>query len=81
MGKFVKFSDYELFVKILKEAGEKANLTQVELAQKLGVPQSFVSKYENAKRKVDVLEFIKICRIIDVRPTDIIRRFFNELNV
>ena len=56
-------------------------MTQVELAQKLGVPQSFVSKYENAKRKVDVLEFIKICRIIDVRPTDIIRRFFNELNV
>ena len=50
MGKFVKFSDYELFVKILKEAREKANLTQVELAQKLGVPQSFVSKYENAKR-------------------------------
>ncbi len=78
MSKIVKTKNYDIFVKIIKMARLKSEMTQVELAKKLKVQQSFISKYENNERKLDVLEFIKICQIISIRPTDIIREFLNE---
>jgi len=39
----------------------ESGLIQIELANKIGKPQSFVSKYESFKRRLDVIEFIDIC--------------------
>lgn len=33
-----------------------AGLRQADVAERLGLPQSFVSKYETAERRLDVLE-------------------------
>ena len=41
-------------------------MTQTMLATKLHKPQSFVSKFENAERRLDVLEFLRICRLLGV---------------
>ena len=41
-----------------------ADLTQHELAKRLRRPQSFVAKYEGGERRIDVLEFVTICRAI-----------------
>ncbi|MBR1544732.1 MAG: helix-turn-helix transcriptional regulator [Alphaproteobacteria bacterium] len=79
MKKIISTESYYLFANLLKQARVQANLTQVELARKIGVPQSFVSKYENNERKLDVLEFIKISQLIGLRPTDVIRKFLNEI--
>lgn len=45
---------------------ERAGLTQVELSEALGKPQSYVSKYENGERKLDYIEVLKICEILKV---------------
>ncbi len=45
---------------ILREARTAAGLTQVELARRLRVHQSFVSKYEAGERRLDVLELRRI---------------------
>jgi transcriptional regulator with XRE-family HTH domain len=52
-----------LLIKLI-DARKAAGLTQVELASKLGRPQSFVSKYENGERRIDVIEFLDICEAI-----------------
>ena len=39
-------------------------MTQQQLADKLGRPQSFVSKIENGDRRIDVIEFLEICRLL-----------------
>lgn len=39
----------------------KCGLTQVQLAEKLGVPQSYVSKYERGERRLDYVEVRRIC--------------------
>jgi len=52
---------FELMVKARKSAG----LTQQELAKRLHKPQSFVAKYEGGERRVDVVEFIEICKAIE----------------
>ena len=31
-------------------------------------PQSFVAKYEGGERRVDVVEFIEICKAIEADP-------------
>jgi transcriptional regulator with XRE-family HTH domain len=45
----------------LRSARRSANVTQVELAKRLGTDQSFVSKYERGERRIDVLELRAIC--------------------
>lgn len=50
------------------------NLTQVEVAERLGKPQSFVSKYESGERRLDVVEFIEVCTVLNIRPLTIIKK-------
>lgn len=56
---------YQALLTLLLEARVGAGLTQKELATKLGRPQSFVSKTENAERRLDVIEFMDLCRGLD----------------
>jgi transcriptional regulator with XRE-family HTH domain len=55
----------------LEAARQRANITQVELARRLGKPQSFVSAYELGKRRVDVIEFLLIARALGADPVEI----------
>lgn len=45
---------------------DKAQLTQLELSQALGRPQSYVSKYENGERRLDYVEVWEICQVLEV---------------
>jgi predicted XRE-type DNA-binding protein len=42
----------------------QAGLSQVEVARRLGVPQSFVSKYENGERRLDLIELEQVARAL-----------------
>ena len=42
---------------LLTEARSNAGLKQLDVAGRLGRPQSFVSKYEGGERRLDVVEF------------------------
>jgi transcriptional regulator with XRE-family HTH domain len=48
-------------------------MTQVQLATHLKRPQSFVSKYENGERRIDLIEFLEIAAALGLDPTDFIR--------
>ena len=43
------------------EARGVSRLTQLHLAANLNRSQSFVSKYENGERQLDVIEFVEVC--------------------
>ena len=53
-------------------------LTQLDLAKKLGKPQSFVSKYETYERKLDIMEFFDICVLIKASPIEIINQIYQK---
>ncbi len=55
-------------------ARREAGVTQMELSRILGKPQSFVSKYESGERRLDVVEFISICKALGVPPAKLIKR-------
>lgn len=66
--------DYVLLARMLRDARVIANLTQLEVAAALGVPQSFVSKYESAERRLDLLEFVAVCAALKCSPTTLLQR-------
>lgn len=65
-------SEYGFILERLISARNEAGLTQSQLAQKLGKPQSFVSKVERHERRLDVVEFVIMCKELDVAPRKIL---------
>jgi transcriptional regulator with XRE-family HTH domain len=59
---------YEQFCRSLVAARKAAGMTQAELAAKLRLPQSFVSKYERGERRLDVVEFLRVTEILGADP-------------
>lgn len=39
-------------------------MTQAQVAEQLGKPQSYVSKYENGERRLDFPEFVTLAEIM-----------------
>ena len=50
----------------LRVARNDKNITQLALAEKLGVQQSFVSKVECCERRLDIVEFIYWLKALDL---------------
>lgn len=63
MSKSVHSSEYKTVIKKLREAREAAGLTQQEAAEKLGKPQSYISKIERGERRIDVTELAELARM------------------
>ena len=59
---------------LLAKARDDANLKQAQVAALLNRPQSFVSKYENGERQLDVIEFIDVCKALGVSPSALIEQ-------
>lgn len=60
--------EYKKITNKLREARVKSGLTQEQVAEKLGKPQSYVSKSEAGDRRLDVTELKKFT---DLYKTDI----------
>jgi len=69
MPKPIHEADYRQLMEVLRQARLRAQLDQAAVAEQLGVPQSFVSKYENGERTLDVIEFVAICGILGLDPS------------
>jgi transcriptional regulator with XRE-family HTH domain len=59
---------YREFCGQLRKWRIDAGLTQRDVAAALGKPHSFVHKSELGERRVDVLEFIDLCRAMGLDP-------------
>ena len=71
--KSLRSPDHVRLIDLLVAAREKAGLTQQQLADRLGRPQSFVAKYEGGERRIDVVEFIAISRALELDPARAVR--------
>jgi hypothetical protein len=44
----------------------------VDVAERLGKPQSFVAKVESGERRIDLIDALNICACIGADPHDVI---------
>jgi len=63
-----------LLRKLIKEARLQAGLTQVEVAAKLKVPQSYIAKVEQVERKITLIETLDLCKALGINANDLISR-------
>ncbi len=75
-----KITERKKLQELLKEVRQEKGIRQVELAEKLGVPQSFVSKYESGDRQLDILEVRQVCKAIGITLQEFIRKLEESLN-
>ncbi|MEQ1809874.1 MAG: helix-turn-helix transcriptional regulator [Terricaulis sp.] len=74
------FTDaYAAFRDALVAARKSAGVTQVELAARLDKPQQFVSKVEQGDRRLDLVEFVAICRALRLDPKDVFATVLRRL--
>jgi transcriptional regulator with XRE-family HTH domain len=74
-------SRYQVFRKLLIEARESAGMTQVQVAELLQKPQSFISKYERGERRLDFTEFLEIATVLNIDVHAFIDDFRSSSNV
>ena len=64
---------------VLVRARERAGLKQSDVASRLGLPASYLSKIENGTRRLDVVEFINIANAMEIDAADLMRELQEEL--
>ena len=65
--------------RVLVEARERAGLKQSDVAARLGLPASYLSKVENGTRRLDVIELIRIAEAMGADPSEIVSELQREL--
>lgn len=71
--KSLRTTEHKRLIDLLIAAREKAGMTQQQLADRLGKPQSYIAKYEGGERRIDVVEFINIARSLNFDPARAVR--------
>jgi transcriptional regulator with XRE-family HTH domain len=66
--KTLRTRGHRALISLLVSTREAAGFTQRDLAARLKRPHSFVGRIEAGERRVDVIEFIEIARVMDVDP-------------
>ena len=72
--KTLRTKGHRALIDILVESREQAGLTQRDLAARLKRLHSFIGRIEAGERRVDVIEFIEIARVMGLDPKHLFAR-------
>lgn len=75
--KSIHSNSYRYLLALLIECRKLKGVTQQQLSQKLDRPQSYVSKYERGERRLDVIEFLEVCRHLETDAYELLRTLEN----
>lgn len=75
MAKTLHSAEHRRQVQLLRELRESSGLRQVDLAERLDRPQSFVRMYEAGERRLDLIELRAICMALDASVVELVQRW------
>jgi ribosome-binding protein aMBF1 (putative translation factor) len=62
--------EYQAIIEKLVEARRARGLTQIDLANALGTDQSRISKLERGERRLDVIDYFRLCYLLELDPRE-----------
>jgi transcriptional regulator with XRE-family HTH domain len=77
--KSIYTDEYALVLRLLIAARKESGVTQVELAERLGQTQSFVSKIERGDRRLDIVQLRTILLEFGVSLPDFVAQLEGEI--
>ena len=80
MRKPIHTKAHDRLLALLREARKAAGLTQWDVAERLGKPQSFVAKYDCGERRLDLIEFLVVARAIEADPVQLMEGLLPHLS-
>ncbi len=75
MQKSLSSAKHKNLLEILRQVREEAGLRQIDVAERLNQPQSFVSKYESGERRLDLLELELVCEACETDISQFVKRY------
>jgi transcriptional regulator with XRE-family HTH domain len=75
MQKSISSENQRALLHALRQIREDASLRQLDVASRLSVPQSFVSKYESGERRLDLLELEQVCKACGTTVVEFLSRY------
>ena len=75
MRKTIHGPEQEWLTARLRQARTDAGLRQIDVAERLGTPQSFVSKYETGERRLDLAELGQVCEAVGIELVELVKQF------
>ena len=81
MDKSIHTNQYKLMVDLLREERISHHLTQEQLASKLNIKQSVISKIETCERRIDFIELRQICLAIGLSLINFINKFEERIEL
>ncbi len=77
MQKAIYSDKQKILQKLLRKARTDAGLTQEQLGERLGEPQSLISDYERGERRLDLIELNQICDAIGIGLDELVKRYLS----
>jgi transcriptional regulator with XRE-family HTH domain len=72
--KSIYSDDYKAIIVALADIRKKKGFTQSKIAKILGRPQSYIAKYEQGERLLDIIEFFYICKALETDPIRLLKK-------
>lgn len=63
---------------LLRQIRVDANITQLQLAEKIGQTQSYISKYENGEQRLDLIELEAVCDAVGISLINFVERYLES---
>ena len=80
MDKSVHLKQYDVLLELLVARRKSANVTQIQLAERLEMTQSAYSKLERGELRIDVVQLRSILAELEVTLPDFIADFEKQLS-
>ena len=66
MARGIHDSRYRWVIERLVDVRKRQGLSQEAVAERLGKPQQYVSRYETGERRLDIFEYLDAARVLSV---------------
>lgn len=75
MTRSTQTQDRRRLAELLRKLREDSGLRQIDVAERIGLQQSFVSKYETGERRLDLIELQEVSTALGLTLSAVVKRF------